>query len=60
MNFIISKELGDAILAYLIKQPYHEVVDIVEKLRSLPSANIVQQPEVPATSQQSETPEATS
>ena len=38
MNFILSKELGDAVLAYLSSRPYAEVSGLIAELMKIEEA----------------------
>ena len=38
MNFIISKELGDAVLSYLGSRPYVEVSELISQMIQLKEA----------------------
>lgn len=41
MHFLIQKELGDKIYNYLVTKPFSEVEELVNGLRNIPPANIV-------------------
>lgn len=41
MNYLLTQELGDKIIKYLVSQPYHEVVEFIEGLKGLSTVNVV-------------------
>lgn len=40
-TFLITEKEGQAILDFLLKQPYKDVVDLIATLQSLPTASII-------------------
>lgn len=40
-NYALSQVLGDRIIAYLSKQPYNEVIDLIKELESLPTITLM-------------------
>ena len=46
MKYVLDEKVANAILNYLVKQPYIEVANLIQSIQLLPPAEIVDNPEV--------------
>lgn len=42
MNYLLTQQLGDKIVSYLVTKPYNEVSVLIDELKSLNKVNVLQ------------------